>query len=168
MSLVHLILLLVALQRLAELAYARRNEARLRARGGIEFGARHYPLFFAVHGGWLAAMAVLTPPDAPISWLLIAVFALLQVARIWVVASLGAYWTARIISVPDAPLVRRGPYRWLRHPNYWIVIGEIAVLPAAFGDWAVAAAFSLANAILLWHRIGVENAALERRRGIPA
>jgi len=155
--------LLVAAQRLGELVYARRNEARLRDRGAVESGAGHYPLFILLHGAWLLAVFLLIPADRVPSWPLLAVFLLLQAARVWVVATLGPYWTTRVLSLPGAPLVRRGPYRWVRHPNYLIVAAEIAVLPLAFGAWWIAIAFSLANALLLYHRIGVEERALAER-----
>ena len=155
--------LLVAAQRLGELVYARRNESRLRARGAVESGARHYPLFILLHGAWLLAVFLLIPADRVPSWPLLALFLLLQAARVWVVATLGPYWTTRVLSLPGAPLVRRGPYRWVRHPNYLIVTAEIAVLPLAFGAWSIAIVFSLANALLLYHRIGVEERALAER-----
>jgi len=156
--------LLVAAQRLGELAYARRNEARLRARGAAESGARHYPLFILLHGAWLLAVFLLIPADRVPSWPVLALFLLLQAARVWVVATLGPYWTTRVLSLPGAPLVRRGPYRWVRHPNYLVVAAEIAVLPLAFDAWAIAVVFSLANALLLRHRISVEEGALAGRR----
>jgi methyltransferase len=165
-SLCQWLVLLVAAQRLGEVAWARRNERRLRAAGGVEIGARHYPLFFVLHGSWLAALWLLVPADAPVIWPLLVLFALLQAARVWVIASLGWYWTTRIISVPDAPLVVRGPYRWLKHPNYLVVAGEIAVLPLAFGAWRVALVYSVLNGLLLWHRIRVEDAALAPRRAM--
>ena len=164
MSLCQWLVLLVAAQRLAEVAWARRNERRLRAAAGVESGARHYPLFFVLHGSWLAALWLLVPADAPVVGPLLVLFALLQAARLWVIASLGRYWTTRVISIPDAPLVRQGPYRWLRHPNYLVVAGEIAVLPLAFGAWQIALVFSTLNGLLLWHRIRVEAAALAPRR----
>lgn len=168
MSAAQLAVLLVALQRLAELLYSRRNARRLLAAGGVEHGAAHYPLFVLLHGAWLAAVAVTVPGAAPISWPLVGLFVLLQAGRLWVIASLGRFWTTRIITLPGAPLVRRGPYRWLKHPNYLIVAAEIAVLPLAFGAWQLALAFSLANAALLAHRVRVETAALaERARPRP-
>ncbi|WP_300302367.1 isoprenylcysteine carboxylmethyltransferase family protein [Ferrovibrio sp.] len=154
----------VVLQRLAELAWAARNTKRLLARGAREHGARHYPLFVLLHASWLAAIALTVPADAEPSWLLLGLFALLQLGRVWVIASLGPYWTTRVITLDDAPLVKRGPFRFLRHPNYWVVAGEIAVLPLAFGAWPVALAWSLLNAALLRHRIRVEEAALRPRR----
>ncbi|MDX1426145.1 MAG: isoprenylcysteine carboxylmethyltransferase family protein [Kiloniellales bacterium] len=159
-----IVVLLVALQRAAELVYANRNSRRLLAAGAIEHGRRHYPLLVLLHAAWLAAVFFLVPPEAPVIWPLIAVYLLLQAARLWAVASLGRFWTTRVITLPGAPLVRRGPYRWLKHPNYLIVAAEIAVLPLAFGAWALALGFSLANAGLLAARIRVEDEALAPRR----
>jgi methyltransferase len=154
----------VVAQRLAELVLARRNTRRLLAADGREIGAGHYPLFIVLHGAWLAALALAVPWSATPVWPLVAVFLALQAARVWVIASLGRFWTTRIITLDGVPLTRRGPYRWVRHPNYWIVVGEIAVLPLAFGAWHVALAFSLLNALLLRHRIRLEEAALAARR----
>lgn len=151
---------LVILQRIAELAWARRNTRRLLARGGREAGAGHYGLMVMLHAGWLAMIALTTHPDVAPSWTLLGLYGLLQLARLWVIVSLGEYWTTRIITVDGAPLVRRGPYRFLKHPNYWIVAAEIAVLPLAFGNWAVAAVFTVLNAWMLAHRIRVEQQVL--------
>ncbi len=159
-----IVVLLVALQRLLEMVYARHNAKRLLAAGGIEHGAGHYPLMILLHAAWLAAIFFLVPADAPVSWPLIGLYLLLQAGRLWVILSLGAYWTTRVVTLPEEPLVRRGPYRFMRHPNYVIVAAEIAVLPLAFGAWELAVGFSLANALLLFHRVRVEEAALAPRR----
>jgi methyltransferase len=163
-SLAQAIVLLVALQRLAELGHARRNTRRLLAEGGTEAGAGHYPLMILLHGGWLLALLVLVPSAASVNLWLLALYGLLQAARVWVIVSLGRFWTTRIITLPGAPLTRRGPYRFLRHPNYAIVVAEIAVLPLALGAWAIALVFSALNLALLAHRIRVEDAALAPRR----
>lgn len=164
MSLLAIIVLLVAIERLVELVYAQHNTARLRARGAIEVGQSHYPLIVTLHAAWLAAIFLLAPSDTPPIWWLLGVFAGLQILRLWVLASLGPYWTTRVLTLPGVPVVRRGPYRWVRHPNYLVVIGEIAVLPLAFHAWALAAIFSAANlAMVLW-RIKVEDQALAPRR----
>lgn len=160
MSLVYLVLGVVALERLGELALAARNTRRLRAAGAIELDASAYPLFVLLHGAWLASMALFVPASAPAAWPLLGAFAALQFGRIWVIASLGRYWTTRLIVLPDHPLIASGPYRFLRHPNYLIVIGEIAVLPLVFGLWQVAAIFTLLNAAALTIRIRAENRAL--------
>lgn len=162
MSVLWIVLLLVAVQRAVELVYARRNERRLLASGGVEAGASHYPLIVALHAAWLVAMAATIPPQTPPNWWLLGVFVLLQAARVWVIASLGPYWTTRVVTVAGTTLVRRGPYRFLRHPNYAIVAAEIAVLPLAFGAVAIAVAFTLLNAALLTWRIRVEDGALGR------
>lgn len=160
---VPLILGLVAAQRLGELVLAQQNTARLKAAGAIEVGAGHYILFVLLHGSWLVALAVFTPwTTLPDPWL-IGLFVLLQLGRVWVIATLGRFWTTRIITLPGAPLVRRGPYRFVRHPNYWIASLELAVLPLAFGQIWIALVWSAANALLVWHRVRVEEAALSER-----
>lgn len=167
MTVLYWVLAFVVLQRLAELAWASRNTRRLLARGGRETGARHYPLFVLLHASWLLAIALTVPADTVPNWPLLGLFALLQLGRVWVIATLGPYWTTRIITLDGAPLVRHGPFRFLRHPNYWVVVAEIAVLPLAFGAWPVAVVWSLLNALLLRHRIRVEEAALQPRANLP-
>lgn len=163
MSIFWAVLALVAAQRLGELWLARRNTARLLARGAVEHGRGHYPLIVALHAGWLAALALLVPPETPPQWPWLALFLVLQAGRVWVIASLGERWTTRVIVPPGEPLVRRGPYRYLRHPNYLIVVLEIAVLPLAFGAWEIALVFSLLNVLVLAWRLRVEGAALGYR-----
>ena len=153
-----LVFFLVA-QRLAELAYAQWNTVRLRAAGAVEFGAGHYPFIVVLHAGWLMALWI-AGHGRPIDPLWFATFVILQVARLWTLLSLGSRWTTRILVLPGAPPVRRGPYRWLRHPNYLIVLLEIVVVPLALGLPGLAAGFGLANAGLLAWRIRVENRAL--------
>lgn len=164
MSVLWIVLILVALQRLAELVYARHNTRRLLAEGAHESGAGHYPLLVGLHALWLLSLAVFVPADRAPDWILLGLFVVLQGLRVWVLTTLGRYWTTRIITLPGAPLVRRGPYRWLRHPNYVVVVGEIAVLPLAFGASEIAIVFSMANALVLWIRIGSEERALSGRR----
>ncbi len=163
MSLATLVILLVVAQRLAELVYARRNTRRLLARGAREYGAGHYPLIVLLHAAWLASLGLLSPGASVNLWLL-AAFLLLQAARLWILATLGEHWTTRVIVLPGTPLVRRGVYRYLNHPNYLVVTAEIALLPLAFGMWRVAIIFSVLNTALLAHRIGVENVALRASR----
>jgi len=164
MSLLHIVLGVVVLQRLGELALAARNTRDLRAGGAVELDAGGYPFFVALHAAWLLSLALLVPASTPPSWPLLAVFAALQFGRLWVIASLGRYWTTRLIVPPDRPLVNRGPYRFLNHPNYLIVIAEIAILPLAFGAVLIAAVFSAANLALLARRIVIEERALMPRR----
>jgi methyltransferase len=156
------ILGLVTVQRLAELWLSNRNTRRLVEQGAVEVGRGHYPLIVAVHVAWLAALWWLAP-GRPVIWPLVMVFALLQLARAWVIKTLGPRWTTRIIVLPGAPLVRSGPYQFVDHPNYLIVALEIAVLPLAFGLWSVALIFTLLNAAVLAVRIRAENEALSRR-----
>ncbi len=153
---------LVALQRLAELLIARRNTARLLAEGAVEHGRRHYPLIVALHAAWLAALAVMAAGPVDPWWLLL--FLMLQAGRVWVLASLGRYWTTRVVTLPAAPLVRHGPYRWIRHPNYLVVALEVPVLGLALGLPWVALGFGLANLAALAWRIRVEDRALAVRR----
>ncbi len=156
----------LALLRLGELRLARRNTRRLLARGAVERSPGHYPLIVALHAAWLAAMALTIPADQPADPWLLGGFLVLLAGRAWVIASLGPFWTTRIISLPGQALVRRGPYRFLRHPNYLVVAGEIAVLPLAFGAWRLALVFSLLNGLLLGWRIHCEDQALAPRREI--
>ena len=153
------LLLLATAQRLIELAIANRNTRALLAQGAYEVGRGHYPALVFVHVAWLAAMWGLTLLDyvAFHIWPAVAYLAV-QVLRVWTMVSLGRYWTTRIIVVPHAPLVRKGPYRFLRHPNYLVVVLEIALLPLALGSWPIALGFSLVNAIVLAWRIRTENA----------
>ena len=158
------IIALVVLQRLVELVYAERNTRALLAQGAVEVGRSHYPLIVALHALWLIAIVVMLPANATINWSALALFVLLQVGRVWVIATLGPYWTTRIITLSGAPLIRSGPYRYVRHPNYLIVAGEIAILPLVFGEFTVALVFSVLNAGLLFWRIHEEDAALSVRR----
>lgn len=163
-GLFHAILLFVALQRLAELAWSTRNARRLKAAGAREVGRRHYPLLVLLHAGWLLSMAVQVPFGTPVFWPMLLVFVLLQAARVWVLVSLGRFWTTRILTLPGAPLVAHGPYRFMRHPNYLIVAAEIAVVPLLVGAWKLALIFSALNALLLAWRIRLEDEALAPRR----
>jgi methyltransferase len=153
------ILLFVTLERLGELWLSRRNTSRLLARGAREHGAGHYPAIVAVHAAFLLTLWLLAPGRG-IDPFWLAMFAALLIARIWIIATLGPRWTTRIIVIPGEPLVRTGPYRWLNHPNYWVVVGEIAVLPLVFGLPWVALIFTILNALVLTVRIRAENRAL--------
>lgn len=149
----------VAAQRVGELAWSRRNEHRLRARGAVEHGAAHYPWMVALHTTWIIATAIEGRRCARVSRAWLATFLAAQPLRWWVLATLADRWTTRVLVVDDPP-VRRGPYRFVRHPNYAVVAIEVATLPAAFGAWTTAALGSIANAAVLRRRIAVEDAAL--------
>jgi methyltransferase len=161
LTLAVLILALVTLQRLGELWLSNRNTKRLLERGAVEQGRAHYPWVVLLHVLWLALLWV-AAPGRPVNFVWLIIFLLLQIARVWVLATLGPRWTTRILVLPGEPLVRRGPYRWVDHPNYVIVAGEIAVLPMVFGLWDLAILFSLLNAAVLAIRIREENKALGR------
>jgi len=154
-----LLLAFVTAQRLVELLWARQNQARLLAAGGIEHGASHFPLMVLVHAAWLIGLWVLAD-DRPVEPLFLVLFVLLQMVRLWVLLTLGRRWTIRIITVPGERLIARGPYRLLRHPNYAVVCGEVAVVPLALGLPIYALVFSILNAAVLAIRIPAENAAL--------
>jgi methyltransferase len=150
---------LVSLQRLAELLLARRNTHALQRRGAVEYGASHYPFIVGLHAAWLAGLWLLMPASilAPgFVWL----YLILQGFRVWILATLGERWTTRILVLPGAPLVKTGPYRFVDHPNYWLVVLELLAVPLAFGFLLYAGVFCLANAVLMRVRIRVENQAL--------
>jgi isoprenylcysteine carboxyl methyltransferase (ICMT) family protein YpbQ len=159
MNLATLILAFVTLQRLGELALARRNTARLIARGAIEIGAGHYPLVVALHTAWLAAPWVFGR-NQEVNLAALALFVVLQGLRLWVITTLGPRWTTRVIVLPGAPLVSSGPYRYFSHPNYAVVAAEIAVLPLALHLPWVALVFTMLNAAALVIRIRTETQAL--------
>ena len=164
MTLAEIILGLVTLQRLGELILAKRNTDRLRAQGAYEVAAGHYPLIVALHGAWLAGLwyCVVYGAFDSVNWAWLGVFVILQALRVWVIATLGSRWTTRIIVLPGAPLVASGPYRFVSHPNYWVVAAEILVLPLVFGLLWYGVVFSALNAMVLWIRIRAEAAALGR------
>lgn len=159
MILAIIILSLVTVQRVGELVLAQRNTRRLLARGAVESGAGHYPFIVALHGAWLGGLWLLAW-DRPLNLWLLVVFIGLQAARIWVIATLGERWTTRIITLPGEPLVRRGPYRFVSHPNYLVVAAEILVLPLAFGLAWFAQIFGLLNIAMMAVRISSEAQAL--------
>ena len=166
MTVLHWTLGLVLLQRVVELVLALRNTVQLRRLGAVEADAEGYPLFVLLHVGWLVSLALFVPASSTPVWPLLGLFALLQLCRLWVISSLGRYWTTRIVTLPDAPLVQAGPFRWFRHPNYLLVIAEIAVLPLAFGAVPIAVSFSAVNLILIIRRIRIEESVLAPRRGL--
>jgi methyltransferase len=156
---------LVVAERLAELVVARRNLAWARARGGVEHGRRHYPWIVLAHVGLLAAAPaevwLLGRPFVPaLGWPMLAVVVLAQGLRWWCIRTLGHQWNTRVVVVPGLPLVHRGPYSWLRHPNYVAVVAEGIALPLVHTAWVTALVFTITNAALLAVRVRVENAAL--------
>jgi methyltransferase len=157
--------LLILLQRGLEEIYSARNTARLIAEGGREEGRAYYPVVAVTHLAWIAALFLLIPSTAPVIWPLLALYLALQVVRYWVIGTLGRYWTHHIITVPEAPVVRAGPYRYLRHPNYAVTIAETFLLPLVFADAAVAVIFGCVWSAVLYYKIILEDGALAERRG---
>jgi methyltransferase len=157
--------LLVLLQRGLEEIYSARNTARLLADGGHEAGRDYYPVVAITHLAWIAALFLLIPAASPIIVPLLVLYLALQVVRYWVIATLGRYWTHRIITLENAPVVRTGPYRYLRHPNYAVTIAETFLLPLVFADAAVAVIFGCVWSAVLYYKIILEDAALAERRG---
>ncbi len=161
----YLLILAIGIERLVELIVSKRNARWAFAHGGEEFGRGHYPVMVAIHSALLLGCigevwALHRPFIAWLGWPMLALVALSQALRWWCVATLGRRWNTLVIVVPQAPLVRRGPYRWLHHPNYVAVVVEGVALPLVHTAWLTAACFTLANALLLTVRIRVENAAL--------
>ena len=161
----YLLILAIGIERLAELIVSKRNARWAFAHGGEEFGHNHYPVMVTVHAALLLGCVVEVwalhrPFIAWLGWPMLALVALSQALRWWCVRTLGPRWNTLVIVVPQAPLVRRGPYRWLHHPNYVAVVVEGVALPLVHTAWVTAACFTLANALLLTVRIRVENAAL--------
>ncbi len=157
--------LLLLLQRGAEELYSARNTRNLLAQGGHEEGRDYYPVVAITHLAWIAAIFFLIPADAPIVWPLLALYLVLQVARYWVIGTLGPYWTHRIITLEKAPVVRKGPYSWVRHPNYMVTIAETLLLPMVFGAPALGAIMAAVWSAVLYYKIVLEDAALAKRRG---
>ncbi|MFL6758811.1 isoprenylcysteine carboxyl methyltransferase family protein [Sphingomonas sp.] len=161
MTLNLVVIALVTLSRAVELPMARANTRRLLAAGGREVAPGHYPLIVALHASWLLSLWWLAP-DRSVNLPLLGLFGLVELGRIWVIQTLGKRWTTRIVVVPGETLVARGPYRWINHPNYAVVVAEIALLPLVFGLWQVALMFTVLNAAALTIRIREENRALGR------
>jgi methyltransferase len=155
------ILSLVTLQRLSELIIAKRNTAGLMAKGAVEHGASHYPVMVLLHASWLAGVWWFGW-SATIVWPFMALYIALQVFRVWILVTLGKRWTTRIITVPNETLVRQGPFQYLRHPNYALVLLEVPLLPLAFDLPWFAMLFGMLNVFMLHWRINIEDQALHQ------
>ncbi|MEF9886952.1 isoprenylcysteine carboxyl methyltransferase family protein [Streptomyces sp. P9-A4] len=168
-----LLILLVAGERLAELVVAQRNATWSRARGGVEYGRGHYPVMVLLHTGLLvgclAEVHLAHRSFLPaLGWLMLALALGAQALRWWCIGTLGPRWNTRVIVVPGLPLVTRGPYRLLSHPNYLAVVAEGVALPLVHSAWLTATAFTLLNLPLLATRLRCENTALTRCAPVPA
>jgi methyltransferase len=164
------LVLLVALERVAELVVSRRNAAWSLRHGGHETGRGHYPVMVVLHTGLLVGMLVeawVRRPDVPalLAGVMLALVLASQALRWWCIATLGRRWNTRVIVVPDLPLVRSGPYRFLSHPNYVAVVVEGFALPLVHAAWVTALVFTVANAALLTVRLRVEDRALSTVAG---
>jgi methyltransferase len=160
--------LLILIQRGAEEIHSARNTRALLARGAREEGASYYPVVAVAHLAWIASLFFLIPPDAPIFWPLIGLYILLQAVRYWVIATLGPYWTHRIVTLDEAPVVSSGAYRFVKHPNYAITIAETLLLPLAFSALALALIMTAIWVAVVSYKIRLEDAALAaRQRPIP-
>jgi len=162
-----LLVVAVGVERLAELVVAQRNLAWSRGRGGVEFGAGHYPAMVVLHTGLLmgciAEVFMLHRPFIPaLGWPMLVVVLAAQGLRWWCISTLGRQWNTRVVVIPGAERVTGGPYRLIPHPNYVAVAAEGVALPLVHTAWITALIFTVLNAILLHRRIGVENSALAR------
>jgi methyltransferase len=155
--------LLILIQRGAEEVYSARNTKALLARGAREEGASYYPVVAIAHLGWIASLFFLVPPDAQPIWPLIGLYVALQAARYWVIATLGPYWTHRIITIDAAPIVASGAFRFLKHPNYAITVAETLLLPCAFSAFDLAFIMTAIWVAVLSYKIRLEDAALAAR-----
>jgi methyltransferase len=155
--------LIVLAQRGLEELYSAHNTRRLLAAGAVEAGRAYYPVVAVTHLAWIAALFFLLPAAAPISASLLGLYLALQVVRYWVIATLGRYWTHRIISLQNAPIVRRGPYRYMAHPNYAVTLAETLLLPMVFGGWALGVIMAAIWSAVLAYKIDLENNALAAR-----
>ena len=156
--------ILILAQRGLEELHSRNNTRKLLNEGAKEFGRKFYPVVAIAHLGWIAAIFFLIPASAKIIWPLLVIYLLLQVLRYWTLATLGRFWTHRIISLQQAPIERRGPYALVRHPNYVITIAETFILPACFGAFGIAIVFGAMWSLVIRHKIGLEDRALASRR----
>ena len=161
-----IILIFITLQRIGELLWSHRNTKRLLALGAREYFPHHYWMIVTLHVSWLIMLfyKLSSVSYLLINWFFVGVFVVLTVFRLWVLISLGTYFTTRIISLHTDPLVKSGPYRWLKHPNYQVVKLEIICVPLIFGWWDIAILWGTLNFLILWHRVRREEEALEPRK----
>ncbi|HZY38164.1 MAG TPA: isoprenylcysteine carboxylmethyltransferase family protein [Mucilaginibacter sp.] len=147
------------LQRLSELFIARRNEKWLLSQGAVQYGQGHYPFMIALHTIFIAAIIgeYWWRGGTRIDWLFLIIYLLVLSFKFWALASLGKYWNTKIYRIPGVFPVKKGPYRFLKHPNYMEVVCEVAIIPLVFHLYYTAIIFSVLNAIMLWVRIRVEN-----------
>jgi methyltransferase len=156
--------LIILAQRGAEEFYSARNTRALIAAGAKEAGRSYYPVVATTHLAWIASLFFLIPATATASYILAALYIALQGVRYWVIGTLGRFWTHRILTLDNAPIVRRGPYEYLRHPNYAVTIAETFLLPTVFGALALGIIMTAVWAAVLAYKIELEDEALSARR----
>jgi len=152
-------ILFVITQRLSELYIARRNEKWLRSQGAVEYGKSHYPYIVALHTLFIISIIAeyILRPGLSMDYIFLLLFILLLAFKFWALSSLGKYWNTKIFRVPGSGPVKKGPYKLFKHPNYFIVICEIVIIPMVFHLYYTAIIFTVLNAIMLTVRIRVEN-----------
>ncbi len=157
---------MICLQRIIELRIAKANERCMKERGAIEFGKSHYPFIVLLHVCFLLSLLFeynFKPSSLSPLWIsLFCIFVVLQIGRIWVIKSLGHFWNTKIIVLPNANLVKKGPYKWLPHPNYLVVALEIVIIPLIFQFYYTAIIFTILNLIMMLVRIPAEEEALRK------
>ncbi len=153
----------IVLLRIGELSLSRRNERWLLQHGAVEYGQRHYPWMVVLHVLFFVSLIAeyCSAGAEAIDFYLLALYFVLPALKAWTILSLGKFWNTKIYRIPDFPLVRSGPYKYFKHPNYAIVVAEIAVIPLVFRLWHTALVFSILNAVMLAVRIREENRALK-------
>lgn len=153
----------IILLRIAELFLAKENEKWLLQNGAVEYGKKHYSLIVALHTLFFISLIIeyTTQQTPSYSVFILLFYFLLLVFKGWIFASLGKFWNTKIYRIPNFPLIKTGPYKYVKHPNYIVVVAEIALIPLAFHLYYTAIIFSLLNAIILSIRIKEENRALE-------
>jgi methyltransferase len=159
-----IVALIILLQRGLEELYSARNTRALITEGAREVGRSYYPVVATTHLAWIASLYFLITADAPISSILAVIYLALQVVRYWVIGTLGRYWTHRIFTLENAPVVRRGPYQYFRHPNYAVTITETFLLPMVFGAFALGIIMGAVWAAVLYYKIRLEDEGLSERR----
>ena len=147
------------IQRLSELVVAKRNEKWLRKNAAVEYGQRHYPFIVLLHTLFILSMIVeyASRSEVPMDCVFLIFFFILIVAKIWIISSLGKYWNTKIFRIPGSFPLKKGPYKFFKHPNYIIVVLEFMVVPLVFHLYYTAIIFSLLNALMLWIRISEED-----------
>ena len=156
--------LVVLIQRGLEEAHSARNTRRLLVEGAYESARDYYPVVAVAHLAWLASIFLIVSPNAGIVWPAAILYLLLQPVRYWIILTLGRFWTHRIITLDGAPIVLRGPYRFIRHPNYAVTIAETFLLPLAFGAWGLALVMTAIWVAVIRYKMMLEDQANEERR----